>query len=836
MRKLRGTLIVTCTLLTSLFLGVVNLTTEEASAYTPHNPIRIRNNGEFTIANGVTGGTGIPSDPYLIEGWEIDASSQVGVWIWDTDAYFTIRTVYIHSGSFSFHAIILENVTNFRIEDANLSDNAAGVHLIDSYNGAIIGNNVSMNDWGIGLVQSINVTITGNTFEKNGVRLWGEIASHYDSHNITTDNLVNGLPVYYFKNCNNINIDSIPVGQLIVASCVDVSAVGLQFTEADAGIQMAFVNNALIDSNNASLSNQGISVWFSAHVNITNNSVYRNGYNGIGIHSSNNSTITGNHAIDNQKGIYLYDSDHVNITSNEAIDNRFGISLWVNGYVTIANNVVSKREKGIILQYSNNSFILENNVSGENSGIWLHDSHDNLIRNNTASASFSFGVDLVYSNRNRIINNTVSNGLHGIRLDFSNRNLVHSNTVTGIQDGIRLWNSNINTISNNSALNNQNGIEVYDSRDNTIANNTVNSSTARGITLSGSNDTLVYHNNIIQNAIQAIDNWKTNQWDDGYPSGGNYWSDYVGLDDCSGPNQDICPDPDEIGDTPYDIDADSRDRYPLMHPFGTVVPQPMAILSTVLSGWNSENVTLTWSLSPDDGQGNKSIVGYEIYRNMTYDPQGLGYALIASVPNGTSEYVDILAGEGDPNNYFYRLCAFDLGGNRTCAERQGGKFARQLSKGFNLVSIPLFQSNASTDKVLQTVEFDKVWTYDSFSREWKSYMVSKPYTGDLTRINHTIGMWVNVVEESNLTVAGIVPRQTYIQLHEGWNLVGFPSFKQDYTVADLKAALPIDRVEGFDATASPYFLKLLQDSDVLLAGQAYWLRASGDAIWTLSNT
>jgi hypothetical protein len=78
--------------------------------------------------------------------------------------------------------------------------------------------------------------------------------------------------------------------------------------------------------------------------------------------------------------------------------------------------------------------------------------------------------------------------------------------------------------------------------------------------------------------------------------------------------------------------------------------------------------------------------------------------------------------------------------------------------------------------------------------------------------------------------------ETTIQLYAGWNLVGFPSFNSTYTVADLRAALPIDRVEGFDASSSPYFLKLLQDSDVLLAGRAYWLRSSEDAMWTLSNT
>src|SRR5213076_3134076 len=44
-----------------------------------------------------------------------------------------------------------------------------------------------------------------------------------------------------------------------------------------------------------------------------------------------------------------------------------------------------------------------------------------------------------------------------------------------------------------------------------------------------------------------------NAWDDGYPQGGNFWSNYRGADQCSGPGQDVCNGPDGIGDTPYPI-------------------------------------------------------------------------------------------------------------------------------------------------------------------------------------------------------------------------------------------------------------------------------------------
>src|SRR5260370_22395282 len=79
----------------------------------------------------------------------------------------------------------------------------------------------------------------------------------------------------------------------------------------------------------------------------------------------------------------------------------------------------------------------------------------------------------------------------------------------------------------------------------------------------------VYHNNFLNNRIQALDEnpgQGLNQWDNGYPSGGNFWSDYPGVDNCSGPGQNICPSPDGIGDTPY-MFSFNQDNYPLMQPF-----------------------------------------------------------------------------------------------------------------------------------------------------------------------------------------------------------------------------------------------------------------------------
>ncbi len=558
-----------CLIVFSGFLGFFIFESKMVSApYNPRDPIVINGNWDFTADNGVTGGSGTPGDPYIIEGWEIDANSAPGIIVRNTDAFFEIRDVYVHSGTPSNFGIFLSDVANGRVAGAAISGNRDGIYLWKSTNLSIAANNISSNDMdGVSFNSCTNVSIVANNLSSN---LW-----------------------------------------------------------------------------------LGIAVGDSTDVSILANNISSNGWGGITIGSSTD--------------------------------------------VSIRTNNVSSNLKGIELMFSTN-------VS-------------------------------------------------------------------------------------------------------------------------------VHHNTLIGNTVQAMDSaGPENAWDDGYPSGGNYWSDYTGVDRYSGPNQDR-PGSDNIGDTPHDVDYNSQDRYPLMFSGAMVPPRPPEISQATLSGKDLENVTLTWSLSPDDGRGLKSVVAYEIYRNMSYNSRGLGYELIASLPNGTSTFVDNYTGEGDPNDYFYRVCALDLNDNTTCAMDQWGKFTRLLSQGPNLISIPLIQSNESIERVLQTVEYDKAWYYDSSSQEWKWYMTSKGYRRGLWNVNRPMGLWVNVTSDCNLTVAGIVPAQTAIHLYEGWNLVSFPSFNSSYTVADLKAEIGATRVEGYDLTAPPNFLRVLGDAEALLAGEAYWVKVDVDVDW-----
>lgn len=127
------------------------------------------------------------------------------------------------------------------------------------------------------------------------------------------------------------------------------------------------------------------------------------------------------------------------------------------------------------------------------------------------------------------------------------------------------------------------------------------------VDLQGSDSSATYHNAFEASEIVGSDPG-LNSWDDGYPSGGNYWSDYAGIDLCSGANQSICTGPDGIGDTPRNVSLGSSDRYPLMQPYGVPSFAPLALFATSAAAVNTTTPVFVDASASADSQDPSSAL------------------------------------------------------------------------------------------------------------------------------------------------------------------------------------------------------------------------------------
>jgi parallel beta-helix repeat protein len=203
--------------------------------------------------------------------------------------------------------------------------------------------------------------------------------------------------------------------------------------------------------------------------------------------------------------------------------------------------------------------------------------------------SNTWGIIIEDATNIEIKSNEIHGNFIGIALISSFENEVSGNKLYAQDaEAIRMLGCEDNTISSNDLRNNFRGMYMISSSFNLITSNNFTNCGLSGIDFNRcSHDNHVYHNNFVTDrtepdfegyAIADDDEIDQNHWDDGYPSGGNYWDDYTGVDLYSGENQDV-PGSDGIGDTPYSVlnwDEISRDfffaeynvdRYPLTDPW-----------------------------------------------------------------------------------------------------------------------------------------------------------------------------------------------------------------------------------------------------------------------------
>ncbi len=500
--------------------------------------------------------------------------------------------------------IILANCTDIKIINQSIIKGSVGILLGFSSNNNITNNNISLTkEYGVFLYSSDDNIIIGNNI-RSGSRA---ISLEESNMNIIQSNNCSdgyhGFELHYSP--DNIIDDNIAINNTW-------------------GIYLHTSSRNSITNNSAFGNHFGISARYSSDTWIKNNNASLNEYDGIELISASSSSIIKNKVFFNEiRGIRIMDSAFVNVSGNEMIENGINIrgeylEHW-NTHAIFSSNTVDGRP---VYYWQNET---SGTIPSDAGQVMLANCTNVIIENQTLNYSSS-GIQLGFSSNNSIINNNLYFiQEYGIYLSHSEANMIINNNVSYSQYGILLYYSDLNDVMENNASINENGLTLSRSSNNSLTLNYVSQNTDYGINLWESSSNLIYHNLIINNTNQAYDNEDDNQWNNTYLIGGNFWSDYLGVDNLSGPAQDI-PGSDGFGDTPFNIDFNSIDKYPLMVPIEDIGPR----IQLVFPGNNSvidSGTILDFNIFDEDLENvNYSIDGEpELTFTSPYDISTIGW-------------------------------------------------------------------------------------------------------------------------------------------------------------------------------------------------------------------
>ncbi len=190
-------------------------------------------------------------------------------------------------------------------------------------------------------------------------------------------------------------------------------------------------------------------------------------------------------------------------------------------------------DTGIEVNNANNVMIKNNNCFNNDYGIYFYNSNLNFIINNTCDYNRRIGIDSTKTNNSKFQNNSCKfNIWYGISLylNCNSNKILNNNCSYNKFYNVFIFESDNNIIANNICNRIKDGLFLAISNNNYIYENIFSNNNNAGIWIDEfSFQNKIYHNHIISNNIQAVDNNGNNFWNNSAQEG-NYWSDYTGKD------------------------------------------------------------------------------------------------------------------------------------------------------------------------------------------------------------------------------------------------------------------------------------------------------------------
>jgi parallel beta-helix repeat protein len=508
----------------------------------------------------------------------------------------------------SFGSLVFNNIV--------ATNGASGIYIYNSINNVFFNNTVSGNSGGIQSYASNNNNFTANAISHD---LLGGFYLFYSSHNSLYDNFISdnknyGLNLDFSSDMNNVS-DNVIVNNL------------------GFGVSLSGVTGNFLRRNNMT-GNQFNFYVVPARPDLED---YLND-----IDPSN--TVNG-------EKIYVVTNEEDLTVDPVSYPNLGYLALINSTKVTVRGLNISDNGQAVLLAFVSNATVEDLYVSDNDQGIQLCSASHVTIRNCTITNNCADGITLDYSPSNNIIGNIITTNALGLRgVHGSDNNTIYGNDVSENDVGIRIYSyCEDNLIMRNVISNNGIAVMLQRVTPTKVIGNLIRENN-QGLFLETS-DVLAYHNDFVNNTVQAVTPDFQDVWDGGYVNGGNYWSDYHGED----------VDGDGIGDVPYVIDENNTDRYPLVSLWTEEDQRAPAIgfptRFPVGEIQPDEQVTVSVRVS-DVGSGVMNVTLYYVTNN------GTSWADLNMNYNSTIEsFVAVLPGLPAETSVKYEIVAFDKAGN-----------------------------------------------------------------------------------------------------------------------------------------------------------------------------
>jgi parallel beta-helix repeat protein len=499
--------------------------------------------------------------------------------------------------------ISINNSSNNIIQANKITNAYFGLQIANqSTNNTLSGNNLSNTVYtghAITISHSVNNKLRNNTIinidrsnfwsSSNRFNFWLD----YDKasspsefiNDIDTSNTVDGKAICYLVNQHNRTVPP-NAGYLALINCSGITAENLNLSNNGQGALLISTTNSYLTGNIITNNQEGIVLVNSFGNKINDNNLTRNVY-GVTTYSENN--IFCSNRIDNsEKEPYNFGDGYINEVDTSNMVDGSPLCYWVNqhdkavpsnvGYVfllncsriTIQNLTIANKTQGFCLVSTTETLIINNTFADNVYGLCINASSNNrIVRNQITNSTFN-SIYLSESQYNTISENQILLGYTGLYVANSSNNLFTKNNITDSSyTGVDFFGASKNILFGNQIINSGRcGIWLEFSKANSIIANRIAGSRHCSVDTYNSQNNVFCHNNFeitirfnrdIQQSHQVLDiaagftaspftALSVNNWTK------NYWSDYNDAD----------VDADGVGNTPYVINSQNQDNYPLM--------------------------------------------------------------------------------------------------------------------------------------------------------------------------------------------------------------------------------------------------------------------------------